>query len=541
MAVKKGSKKTMESINARLQLVVKSGKYVLGYRQTMKALRLGKAKLVILANNTPQLRKSETEYYAMLAKTGVHHYSGNNVDLGTACGKYFHVGALAITDPGDSDIIRSMPGGVFGYLCVFSGWMLTALLSASKSWSVVERLCFPAPSPSYDLTTYPQELILVPRDDGMSVPCLFLPFVHARFLIVYFHGNGEDLGSCYTFCNILRDLFQVHMLAVEYPGYGLCEGTTTEAGIMANASAVMRFVTSTLSWPLDSVKLLGRSLGTAPSIALATIYKVSGLILVSPFLGVRDVARSQIGSVADHLEDWFPNYKLCAHIRSPTLIIHGQKDQLIPVDHGKRIFERIRSRKMLVCPPAMSHNSCLLKNVKDFVLPMTEFFSLPDYSFDPIEVPDWVFPAMCPSSSRQESSLFDEVPTDQFPPCQRPSCSLASESESASDGEAAENSCMLPEDSDTAIPNISNPGIHAVGRTHVPRHGASRSYFKVPSDQQEMSGVDLLAFACCPIRKGDVVLEDKIADAPIPPMPVLSPPFPSGISPQRVGTNLFRI
>ncbi len=46
-------------------------------------------------------RKSETEYYAMLAKTGVHHYSGNNVDLGTACGKYFHVGALAITDPGN--------------------------------------------------------------------------------------------------------------------------------------------------------------------------------------------------------------------------------------------------------------------------------------------------------------------------------------------------------------------------------------------------------------------------------------------------------
>lgn len=47
----------------------------------------------------------------MLAKTGVHHYSGNNVDLGTACGRYFQVSALAITDPGDSDIIRSMPGG----------------------------------------------------------------------------------------------------------------------------------------------------------------------------------------------------------------------------------------------------------------------------------------------------------------------------------------------------------------------------------------------------------------------------------------------
>ena len=52
-------------------------------------------------------RKSEIEYYAMLAKTGVHYYSGDNVDLGTACGKYFRVGTLSIIDPGDSDIIRS--------------------------------------------------------------------------------------------------------------------------------------------------------------------------------------------------------------------------------------------------------------------------------------------------------------------------------------------------------------------------------------------------------------------------------------------------
>ena len=71
--------------------------------------RSGKSKLVIIANNTPPLRKSEIEYYAMLAKTGVHHYVGNNIELGTACGKYFRVCTLSITDPGDSDIIRSMP------------------------------------------------------------------------------------------------------------------------------------------------------------------------------------------------------------------------------------------------------------------------------------------------------------------------------------------------------------------------------------------------------------------------------------------------
>nr|XP_029144578.1 60S ribosomal protein L30 [Arachis hypogaea] len=67
-------------------------------------------KLIIIANNCPPLRKSEIEYYAMLAKVGVHHYDGNNVDLGTACGKYYRVCCLSIIDPGDSDIIKTLPG-----------------------------------------------------------------------------------------------------------------------------------------------------------------------------------------------------------------------------------------------------------------------------------------------------------------------------------------------------------------------------------------------------------------------------------------------
>uniref|UniRef100_A0A2K5R586 Large ribosomal subunit protein eL30 n=1 Tax=Cebus imitator TaxID=2715852 RepID=A0A2K5R586_CEBIM len=93
MGAAKKMKKSLESINSRLQLVMKSGKYMLGYKQTLKMIRQGKVKLVILAN-CPALRKSKIEHYAMLTKTGVHHYSGNNIELGTAC---------------DSDIIRSMP------------------------------------------------------------------------------------------------------------------------------------------------------------------------------------------------------------------------------------------------------------------------------------------------------------------------------------------------------------------------------------------------------------------------------------------------
>merc|ERR1712129_592034 len=109
---KKASKasKALDSINARLALVMKSGKYSLGTKTTMKTLRQGKAKLILIANNCPALRKSEIEYSAMLAKTGVHHFSGDNNELGTACGKYYRVSVLSITDPGDSDIIRSLPG-----------------------------------------------------------------------------------------------------------------------------------------------------------------------------------------------------------------------------------------------------------------------------------------------------------------------------------------------------------------------------------------------------------------------------------------------
>jgi large subunit ribosomal protein L30e len=54
------------------------------------------------------LQKSEIEYYAMLAKANVHHYAGSNIDLGTACGRFFRVSVLNITDAGDSDILTTI-------------------------------------------------------------------------------------------------------------------------------------------------------------------------------------------------------------------------------------------------------------------------------------------------------------------------------------------------------------------------------------------------------------------------------------------------
>ena len=102
----KAKKVGSEGLAGQLKLVMKSGKYKLGYKECLKTLRTGKAKLVLIANNCPTVRQSEIEYYAMLSKTIVHHFQGNNSELGTACGKYFKVSVLSVLEEGDSEIVR---------------------------------------------------------------------------------------------------------------------------------------------------------------------------------------------------------------------------------------------------------------------------------------------------------------------------------------------------------------------------------------------------------------------------------------------------
>ncbi|KAI1963476.1 60S ribosomal protein L30 [Ophidiomyces ophidiicola] len=112
------AKKTGDTLASRLALVMKSGKgerlpllsnrlqiLTLGTKSTLKTLRSGKAKLILIAANCPPLRKSELEYMAMLAKCPVHHFGGNNIELGTACGKLYRCSVLTILDAGDSDIL----------------------------------------------------------------------------------------------------------------------------------------------------------------------------------------------------------------------------------------------------------------------------------------------------------------------------------------------------------------------------------------------------------------------------------------------------
>merc|ERR1711982_152099 len=81
-----------------------------GLPQCLKESPQNQSQTYYCCQQLPALRRSEIEYYALLSGAGVHHYNGSNIDLGTACGKYFRVSMLTVTDAGDSDINFSVPG-----------------------------------------------------------------------------------------------------------------------------------------------------------------------------------------------------------------------------------------------------------------------------------------------------------------------------------------------------------------------------------------------------------------------------------------------
>ncbi len=96
---------TPVSLERELRNLIKTGKYYLGAKQTLKAMKLGKAKLVVMAENTPPEIREQVEYYARLGNIPVIVYKGTSVDLGLAIGKPFRVSLIAVLDEGSSRIL----------------------------------------------------------------------------------------------------------------------------------------------------------------------------------------------------------------------------------------------------------------------------------------------------------------------------------------------------------------------------------------------------------------------------------------------------
>ena len=93
-------------LNREIRQAVTTGKVILGSDKGLKSLKLGQAKLVILAAKCDEIVRADVEQYAKLAGIPIHIYPGDSTELGLACGKPFLVNVMTVVDPGSSNILN---------------------------------------------------------------------------------------------------------------------------------------------------------------------------------------------------------------------------------------------------------------------------------------------------------------------------------------------------------------------------------------------------------------------------------------------------
>lgn len=142
----------------------------------------------------------------------------------------------------------------------------------------------------------------ISKRDSDYVPCLFIPFHKTdsvKRLIIYFHGNGDDLGSAYWICEYLKQHLEMNVLAVEYPGYGIYEDSTgaSEEKILRDAELVYNFVQDVANVKEKDIFLMGRSIGSGPATHLAAKFNPGCLMLIAPIKSLKSVATNLVGNI----------------------------------------------------------------------------------------------------------------------------------------------------------------------------------------------------------------------------------------------------
>lgn len=97
-------------VNRALRNAAATGKVTLGLNETLKDILSKKAKLVVIANNAPEVALAQVNAAVEKAKVPVYTYAGKNTELGPACGKPYSVAVLSVTDAGDSDVLQLAKG-----------------------------------------------------------------------------------------------------------------------------------------------------------------------------------------------------------------------------------------------------------------------------------------------------------------------------------------------------------------------------------------------------------------------------------------------
>ncbi|MFC7739110.1 alpha/beta hydrolase [Roseomonas sp. GCM10028921] len=156
-------------------------------------------------------------------------------------------------------------------------------------------------------------------------------------VILYLHGNGGHAGHREQALQPFAAVGYGVVLA-EYRGYGGNPGLPTETGLIADAQAQASWATA--RWPGAPLVIWGESIGTGVAVALASERQAAGVVLDSPFTSARQVAADAIrwAPVALLLRHPFDSLTRLPKVRAPVFVLHGERDGVVPVEHGRRMF-----------------------------------------------------------------------------------------------------------------------------------------------------------------------------------------------------------
>ena len=200
------------------------------------------------------------------------------------------------------------------------------------------------------------EIWLTARD-GVRINAWWIEVPGARLATVFFHGNGGNLSY---YVDHMRGIAAAgsSLLIPDYHGYGKSGGEPSQAGLYLDADAAYRWVIEQGHTP-DRIVIQGQSLGSAVAVDLAAREECAGVVLESPFNSASRVAAHILPYVGPVVMRSFDSKRKIGGIRAPLLIMHGDRDEMIPYELGKDLYEAAPEPKSFWTVAGAGHNNLL--------------------------------------------------------------------------------------------------------------------------------------------------------------------------------------
>ena len=195
-------------------------------------------------------------------------------------------------------------------------------------------------------------------EDGSRVHGWFLPCPDSRRTILFAHGNAGNISHRLDRVRLLQSRLRTDVLLFDYRGYGRSEGSPDEEGTYRDTRAAHDYLTKTRGIAAEKIVLFGESLGCAVVLDLALTRCCAALVLEAPFTSVADMARAVLPflPIAPLLHTRYDNLAKVGRLRAPLLILHGERDSVVPLAQGRRLFAAAPEPKRFSAIPGADHN-----------------------------------------------------------------------------------------------------------------------------------------------------------------------------------------